>query len=450
MAATEPMSGLHLIVSLMTPGHFRHAWRLPHADPLAYVDIDHFARLSRIAEEASIDAVFLGDGPALGGAIEEAPGTGLDPLVLLGHLAATTQNIGVVITSSTTYNSPYNLARRFQALDHVTKGRAAVNIVTTGTSSAAANFGLSEHPDKDTRYRRAWEFLDVVTQLWDSWEPGWLIADKASGRYADQSKVHAIDHEGEFFSVAGPLPVAPGPQGRPVLVQAGGSEGGLKLAGDFADVVFTVAQTQAKAVAFRTDIRQRAAAAGRRPDDVKVSLGVVVLVAATETEARARAEQLYATLPIERLTAELLVNLGLPEGAFGPDDAITLSDLPAAIPATAFSTGFSTSTRALIAESPCTPRELVIRGAGGSGHRLLVGSAERIADDLESWYRAGTADGFTIMPAETAVDLENFANLVVPILRERGLFRRDDRPSTLRERLGLPLPDETSADSRSA
>ncbi|KAA0109740.1 NtaA/DmoA family FMN-dependent monooxygenase [Mycolicibacterium sp. P9-22] len=440
------MTGLHLNLSLMTPGHFRHAWRLPHADPLAYLDIDHFSRLVHIAEEATIDAVFLGDGPALRGEIAEAPGTGLDPLILLGHLAATTERIGVVITSSTTYNSPYNLARRFQALDHVTKGRAAVNIVTTGTSAAAANFGLSEHPDKQTRYRRAWEFLDVVTRLWDSWEPGWLIADKNTGRYADVSKVHAIDHEGEFFSVAGPLPVAPGPQGRPVLVQAGGSEGGLRLAADFADVVFTVAQNQAKAVAFRDDIRQRAAEAGRQPDDVKVSLGVVVLVAATETEARARAEALYATLPIERLVTELLSNLGLPEGAFGPDDPISFADLPESMPAGAFSAGFSASTRALLSENDHTPRELVIRAAGGSGHRLVVGSAEQVADDLEAWYRAGTADGFTIMPAETALDLENFARLVVPILQQRGLFRREYPGSTLRERLGLPANRRQTAD----
>lgn len=434
------MSGFHLNLSLMTPGHFRHAWRLEHADPLAYLDIDHFRRLAALAEAAKIDAVFLGDGPALRGEIEEAPGTGIDPLVLLGHLAAVTEHLGVVITSSTTYNSPYNLARRFQALDHVTKGRAAVNIVTTGTPAAAANFGLVEHPDKATRYRRAWEFLDVVTRLWDSWEPGWLVADKASGRYADTGKIHAIDHEGEFFSVAGPLPVAPGPQGRPVIVQAGGSEGGLKLAGDFADVVFTVAQTVAKAVAFRDDIRARAAAAGRHPDDVKVSLGVVVLVAASEAEARERERELYDRLPIERLTAALLSNLGLPEGSFGPDDPISAEDLPDTIPANAFSTGFGVSTRALIAEGPRTPRELIQRGAGGSGHRLLVGSAERVADDLAAWYAAGAADGFTVMPADTAVDLPNFTRLVVPILQERGLFQREYSAPTLRERLGLPFP----------
>ncbi|MBU8831932.1 NtaA/DmoA family FMN-dependent monooxygenase [Mycolicibacterium goodii] len=444
------MTGLHLNISLMTPGHFRHAWRLPHADPLAYLDIDHFARLTRIAEAATMDAVFLGDSPALRGEIEEAPGTGLDPLVLLGHLAAITTNIGVVITSSTTYNTPYNLARRFQALDHVTKGRVAVNIVTTGTPAAAENFGLSEHPDRDTRYRRAWEFLDVVTRLWDSWEPGWLVADKQSGRYADMSKIHRIDHQGEFFSVAGPLPVVAGPQHRPVLVQAGGSDGGLKLAGDFADVVFTVAQTRADAADFRNDIRRRAVAAGRQPDDIKLSLGVVVLVAATEAEARARAEQLFATLPIERLTQQLLANLGLPHGEFGPDDPISVSDLPDTIPAVAFSAGFSTSLRALIAEHPCTPRELINRSAGGSGHRLLVGSAEQIADDLESWYRAGTADGFTIMPAETAIDLENFATLVVPILQERGLFRRGYPAPTLRERFGLRFPGAEVTGHRTA
>ncbi|MGQ4599453.1 NtaA/DmoA family FMN-dependent monooxygenase [Nocardia sp. R6R-6] len=444
------MTGFHLNLSLLSPGHFRHAWRLDHADPLAYLDIDYFQRLAKIAEAAKIDAVFLGDSPALRGEIEEAPGTGLDPLVLLGNLAAVTENLGVVITSSTTYNSPYNLARRFQTLDHVTKGRAAVNVVTTGTSAAAANFGLAEHPDRATRYRRAWEFLDVVTRLWDSWDADWLIADKASGRYADTGKIHRIDHEGEFYSVAGPLPVAPGPQGRPVIVQAGGSEGGLQLAGDFADLVFTVAQTQAKAVAFRNDIRRRAAAAGRHPDDVKISLGVVVLVAATEDEARRRERQLYDQLPIERLTANLLANLGLPTNAFGPDDPIGLADLPESIPPEAFSTGFGVSTRALIADGPRTPRELIQLGAGGSGHRLLVGSPEQVADDLTSWFHAGTADGFTVMPAETAVDLENFATLVVPILQQRGLFQTDYTDPTLRGRFGLPHPRQARERTRAS
>ncbi|MGC4933656.1 NtaA/DmoA family FMN-dependent monooxygenase [Gordonia sp. DT30] len=422
-------------MSLMTPGHFRQAWRLPHADPTAYLDIDHFQRLAGIAEAAAIDAVFLGDGPALRGEIEEAPGTGIDPLVLLGNLAAVTENLGVVITSSTTYNSPYNLARRFQALDHVTKGRAAVNLVTTGTPHAAANFGLSAHPDKETRYRRAAEFLEVVTGLWDGWEPEWLVADKSTGRYADPARIHAIDHDGEFFSVAGPLPVPAGPQGRPIVVQAGGSEGGRVLAGEYADMVFTVAQTTATAVGFRDDIRRRAALAGRRPDDVKVSLGVVVLVAETPERAQERAAELFATLPIERLTRALLGNLGLPPDSFGPDDPLSAADLPDTLPAAAFSTGFGASTRALIAQGPTTPRRIVESGAGGSGHRLLVGSPEQVADDLEAWFAAGAADGFTIMPADTAVDFENFATLVVPILQARNLFQQSYPYRTLRERL---------------
>ncbi|MFE3280120.1 NtaA/DmoA family FMN-dependent monooxygenase [Nocardia sp. NPDC059239] len=439
------MAGFHLNLSLMTPGHFRHAWRAEGADPLAYLDIDYFQRLARIAEAAKIDAVFLGDGPALRGEIEEAPGTGLDPLILLGNLAAVTERLGVVITASTTYNSPYNLARRFQALDHVTKGRAAVNIVTTATPAAAANFGATDHPDKATRYRRAWEFLDIVIKLWDSWEPDWLIADKRSGRYADPARIHRIDHDGEFFSVAGPLPVAPGPQGRPVIVQAGGSEGGLRLAGDFAEVVFTVAQTCGKAVDFRSEVRRRAVAAGRRPDDVKISLGVVVLVEATEEQARRRERELYAQLPIERLTAALLANLGLAPGSFGPDDEISAADLPEDLPAEAFSTGFGISLRALLAEGPRTARELIQRGAGGAGHRLLVGTPQQVADDLEAWFQASAADGFTVMPAETAIDLENFATLVVPILQQRGLFQREYSAPTLRERLGLPHPHRLRA-----
>lgn len=443
------MTGFHLNMSLMTPGHFRQAWRLPHNDPRAYLDIEHFVRLAKIAEEGKIDAVFLGDGPALRGEIGEAPGTGIDPLVLLGYVAARTDDLGVIITSSTTYNSPYNLARRFQALDIVTKGRAGVNIVTTGTPAAAANFGLEEHPDKQIRYRRAHEFLEVVTGLWDGWEPDAIVADRSTGRYADTAKIHRIDHQGEFFSVAGPLPVPAGPQGRPLVVQAGGSEGGLTLAGDFADVVFTVAQTKAKAAAFRTDIRQRAVAAGRQADDVKISLGVVVLVAATEQEAERRAEELYATLPIERLTAGLLSNLGLPPGSYGPDDPISIADLPGTIPTSAFSTGFGVSTRALLAEDgPKTPRELVQRGAGGSGHRLLVGSAEQVADDLQAWFEAGTADGFTIMPADTSVDLENFVRLVVPVLQERGLFQNQYGAPTLRDRLGVPWSPHTGAAER--
>ncbi|GAA3085183.1 FMN-dependent oxidoreductase (nitrilotriacetate monooxygenase family) [Kribbella aluminosa] len=422
----------HLIASLMTPGHFRSAWRLPDADPHAYLDIDYFRGLARIADEVGLDAIFLGDAPALGPEIATNPGTGIDPLILLGHLAAVTERVGVLVTSSTSYNSPYNLARRFQALDIVTKGRAAVNLVTTYAPAAAANFGQTEPAAKETRYRRAHEFLTVVRRLWDSWEPGAIVADKASGRYVDPGSIHAADHHGEFFSVAGPLPV---PGDHPVVVQAGGSEGGLNLGAELADVVFTVAQTQAKAIAFRDDIRRRAVAAGRGADDVKISLGVIVLIGETEDDARTRADELYATLGLDQLARGVLAALGL--GDRDLDEPIGIADLPEVPVAEAGSVGFQVSTRALLAERPLSARELA-RHAPGSGHRLVVGTAEQIADDLESWYRAGTADGFTIMYADTAVDFERFARLVVPLLIDRGLFRPAESGSTLRDRLDVP------------
>lgn len=429
----------HLVVSLMTPGHFRSAWRLPDADPAAHLDVDYYQRLARTSDAAGIDAIFLGDSPAIGSDIARNPANGIDPLVLLGNLAAVTERVGVLITSSTTYNSPYNLARRFQALDIVTKGRAAVNLVTTYAPKAAANFGFAETPDKRTRYRRAYEFLQVVRDLWDGWEPGAILADKAAGRYADPDLIHETGHRGEFFEVAGPLPTPAGPQGHPVVVQAGGSEGGLLLGSALADVVFTVAQTRAKAVDFRDDIRARAVAAGRSADAVKISLGVIVLVGEDEADAHARAEELYATLPLDDIARANLAAVGLGERDL--DDPIRAEELHDVPVAEGGSAGFQVSTRALLAERPLSARELVRATAGvpGGGHRLVVGSAEQIADDLEAWWRAGAADGFTIMYADTAVDFDRFAHRVVPILTERGLFRPAPSGSTLRERLGLPL-----------
>lgn len=431
----------HLVASLMTPGHFRAAWRLPHNDPSDHLSVDFFVGLARTADEVGIDAVFLGDAPALSPDIALNPSNGIDPLVLLGHLAAVTERVGVLVTSSAAYNSPYNLARRFQALDIVTKGRAAVNVVTTFAPAAASNFGLAEPLDKETRYRRAYEFLSVVQGLWDGWEPDAVVADQAAGRYADPAKIHALDHDGEFFSVAGPLPVPAGPQGRPVVVQAGGSEGGLRLGAELADVVFTVAQTQGKALAFRDDVRARAAAAGRDPDHVQVSLGVIVLVGLSEADAEERREALLGTLDTDALARTFLDSIGRPD--LGLDDPVRPEDLPPEQSlGTVGSAGFQASTRALLAERELSARAFIRHTAGipAGGHRLVVGTAEQVADDLEAWWRAGTADGFTIMYADTSVDFERFARLVVPLLVERGLFAPAEVGVTLRERLGLPFP----------
>ncbi|WP_335976833.1 NtaA/DmoA family FMN-dependent monooxygenase [Streptomyces sp. CA2R106] len=436
----------HLNFSLMSPGHYRAAWRLADADPYAYLDVDHYVRLARIAEEAGIDAVFQGDSPALGPDIATGTSGGLDGFTLLAVIAGATERIGLLPTVSTTYSTPYSLARRFQTLDHLTRGRAALNVVTTGNPAAAANFGASAHPDRDVRYRRAHEFLDVITRLWESWEPDAIVADKATGRFGDRSRIHAVDHHGEFFDVAGPLPVPASPQVRPVVSQAGETPAGLELAAEYADVVFAAGHTVAKARASRDDVRARARAHGRDADSIKYSLGVIVLVGTDQEDAERRHAELDATLPpIEHLVSALLSSLGLPAGAFGPDDVIRSADLPAEPNLGAFSVGTYNNTRAVLAEGPRTLRELVAHTAGIGTHRLVAGSPEHIADDLESWWRQGAADGFTVMFADTRVDLERFATLVVPILKERGLFHREYPQGTLRDRLGLPLPAARSA-----
>ena len=431
----------HLNFSLMTPGHYRAAWRRADADPFAYLDVEHYRRLARIAEDATIDALFHGDVPAVGPDLEFGTAGGLDGFTLMAVLAGATSRIGLLPTISTTYSTPYSLARRFNTLDHLSKGRAALNVVTTGSPAAAANFGFPAHPDRDERYRRAHEFLDVITSLWEAWEPDAIVADQATGVFGNPGKVHPIDHHGEFFDVAGPLPVPASPQLRPVISQAGETPAGLDLAAKYADVVFAAGHTVAKAKGSRDDVRARAAAHGRDPDSIKYSLGLIVLVGTDAEDARRRRAELDATLPpVEQLAAATLVSLGLPADRFGPDDVITFDDLPDQPNLRAFSIGSYNNARAVLAERPHTLRSLVAHTAGIGAHRLLVGTPAEIADDLESWWRQGTADGFTVMFADAGIDLERFATLVVPLLQERGLFHTEYPKGTLRDRLGLPVP----------
>ncbi|MCU1515958.1 MAG: ssuD [Pseudarthrobacter sp.] len=430
------MSTFHLNLSLMTPGHFRTAWRLPGRDPLAWVDVGRYRELARLAEEAKIHAIFLGDSPGLGASIADHPETGLEPTILFADLLAGTKHLGAIATGSSTYNSPYNLARRYLALDHVSGGRAAFNIVTTLAPHAAAAFGHPAAPDKADRYRRADEFARVVLSLWDGWDDGAVVGDPAGGRFADPGRISRVEHNGEFFQVGGALSVPPSPQRRPVLVQAGGSPGGLALAAEWADIVFTAGQDLDEAVAFRAGTKSRAADAGRDPSQILTSLGVIVLIGDSDDDVRRRIEELVATTDLEAAATGVAHQLGLDAGRFRPDSLVTLGALDAA-PRPPASAGFFRSTRALIAAGPLTVRELVTRSAGGAGHRLLAGTPEQIAEDLERWFRAGAADGFTVMPADTAVDFERFTSGVVPLLQQRGLFQQDYAGTTLRENLGL-------------
>lgn len=428
---------LHLNVNLLHSGVYPSAWRLPDSRPDAFVDIDHYVRAARVAERGKLDAIFLADTPAINDRIEYRPFMALEPTIVLASVAAATTHVGLIATASTSYNEPYNLARRFATLDLVSCGRVGWNVVTTADAAAGRNFGFAEVSEHGARYARAREFTEVVHALWDSWEDDALLGDKASGRFVDGNKVHAIDHRGAHYSVAGPLTVPRSPQGRPVTVQAGGSEDGRELAAATADAVFSLAQTIADGVAYAADLRARAARYGRDPGSIVVLPGLATVIGATEAEARQRQDTLWELVPLEYSLARLAGTLRIAPELLDLDEP--LPD-PLPLPPDANHTMF-TGTVALARRDHLTVRQLLRALGGGVGHRIIVGTPERIADDIEAWFHSGAADGFNLMLDVLPDGLEAFVDAVVPILQRRGLFRRDYEGSTLRDHLGLTKPD---------
>ncbi|MEH0578737.1 MULTISPECIES: LLM class flavin-dependent oxidoreductase [Streptomyces] len=430
---------LHLNAFLMNTGHHEASWRLPESDPYAHVELDHYVHLARIAERGTFDSLFLADGPQLWGNLAQRPAGALEPLTLLTALATATRHIGLIATASTSYNSPYNLARKFASLDIISGGRAGWNIVTTAGAEAARNFGLDAEPAHAERYARAAEFLDVSLKLWDSWEDDAIVADKASGVWGDDAKIHPPRHRGTYFSVEGALNVPRSPQGYPLLVQAGSSEDGKAFAARYAEAVFTAQQTLADAQAFYADIKARTAAAGRDPEHLKVLPGIVPVLGSTEAEARAAEQVLEDHLVHRHGVANLERLLQLPEGSLELD-----GELPAELPSEDAVEG-AKSRYTLVVElarrERLTVRQLIGRLGGGRGHLTFAGTPEQVADKIQTWFTQGAADGFNIMPAVLPSGLDAFVDHVVPLLRARGLLRGEYGPrTTLRERYGLPRP----------
>lgn len=428
---------LHLNAFVMDVGHHEAAWRLPESDPFANLDVEHFVRIAQLAEAGTLDSIFFADGPVLRGDPRFRPVERLDPTLLLAAIASRTEHIGLIATASTSYTEPYELARRFASLDHISGGRAGWNIVTTAGDDAARNFGRDGQAQHHERYERATEFVEVTLKLWDSWEDDAQLADKAAGVYADGDRIRAIEHHGDFFRVAGPLNVPRTPQGRPVLVQAGSSEDGRTFAARFAEAVFTAQRSLEEGQAFYADLKERTRAAGRHPDAIKILPGIVPVLGSTEAEARA----------LEQELDELIVPAyGLKQlsSFFGVDLSGAALDGPLPeVPAEAEIEG--TKSRAtLVAElarrESLTVRELIGKLGGGRGHRTFAGTPEQVADTIETWFDAGAADGFNVMPAVLPSGLERFVEHVVPILRERGLFRHEYTGRTLREHYGLARP----------
>ncbi|MFI6481059.1 LLM class flavin-dependent oxidoreductase [Nonomuraea sp. NPDC050663] len=435
---TKRQGRLHLNAFLMSVGHHEAAWRLPSADPFANTDIAYFQNLARIAERGKLDSLFLADSPVLWGEIGRRPSGALEPTLLLTALATATSRIGLIATASTSYNEPYNLARRFASLDHISGGRAGWNIVTTAGADAARNFNLDDLPAHRHRYERAAEFVDVSIKLWDSWDDEAPIGDKDAGVWGDTDKIYPAAHRGEFFQVAGALNVPRPPQGHPLLVQAGSSEDGKDLAARYAEAVFTAHQTLDDARAFYVDLKERTRQAGRDPEGIKILPGIVPAIGSTEAEALALEEELDRLINPEYARKQLATLLGV-----DPEDLPLDRQLPADLPdedAVEGAKSRYTLVVNLARREKLTVRRLIGRLGGGRGHRTFAGTPEQVADAIEHWWRSGAADGFNIMPPVLPSGLEVFVDQVVPILQRRGLFRTEYEGTTLRDHYGLARP----------
>ncbi|WP_139983812.1 LLM class flavin-dependent oxidoreductase [Nocardioides litoris] len=438
MAARTGRRPLHLNAFLMGVGHHEAAWRLPGVDPAAALDVHHYVALARTAERGLMDSVFFADSPALVGDVGRRPAGTLDPTLLLAAMALATERIGLVATASTSYDEPWNLARRFASLDHLSGGRAGWNVVTTATLDAARNFGLDALPAHRDRYERAEEVVEVATALWDSWDDDAVLADQAAGVWGDATKVHPPEHVGRHFRVAGPLNLPRSPQGRPVLVQAGSSQDGRAFAARHAEAVFTAQQTLAEAQDFCADVKDRARRLGRDPEHVVVLPGIVPVLGSTEAEARALERELDELIRPEHARDQLARTLRL-----APEDLALDRPLPADLPAEDEIEGAKSRYTLIVSlarRERLTVRELIGRLGGGRGHHTVVGTPEQVAGTMLAWADAGAADGFNVMPPVLPAGLEVFVEEVVPLLQARGRFRTAYAGTTLRDHLGLPRP----------
>ncbi|MDR5795053.1 LLM class flavin-dependent oxidoreductase [Caballeronia sp. LZ008] len=430
---------LHLNINALHSGFVPSAWRLPDSDPNVFLDVSHYVRLAQLAERACLDAIFLADSAAISDQLDMRPITALEPTMLLTSIAAATTHLGLIATASTSYNEPYNIARRFATLDLISGGRAGWNIVTTADLPSARNFGHDTVPDHATRYARADEFAALVKTLWNSWDDDAFIADKSSGRFVDLDKVHPADHRGRFFSVRGALNLPRSAQGHPVLVQAGASGDGRELAARHAEAVFSASQSFDESRAYREDLNARSARYGRGANAVKVLAGLTTIIGSTESEALRRRDELVDLIPVQYSLNRIAGTLGVPVDSLSLDRR-----LPDDLPLPNGGNGNHTFFNATLAQARThgyTVRELIRALAGGGGHRVIVGTPEQVADDIEHWFRNGAADGFNLMPDVLPDGLEAFTEGVVPILQRRGIFRRAYEGKTLRSHLGLSVPE---------
>jgi len=433
-----PARKLHLGAFMRPASIHTGAWRYPGAWPDMNFNFAHTKQAIQTLEKAKFDAFFMADHMAVLNMPMDAlkrshTATSFEPFTLLSALSQVTERIGLVATGSTTFDAPYHIARRFASLDHLSNGRAGWNIVTTSNPDAALNFGLDEHMEHGERYERAREFYDVVTGLWDSWADDAFIRDVESGVFFDPEKMHVLGHKGEFLKVKGPLNIARPVQGWPVIVQAGASESGRKLASETAEAVFTAQSNLEAGKQFYADVKGRMEKLGRKREHMKILPACFVVIGDTVEEAKAKRAKLDSLVNYANAIASLSIALGTDASKFDPD-----GPLPE-IPDTNASKSGRDRAIAAAKRDNLTVRQLAQRMGGYSG-LAMVGTPKTIADEMQRWLEEEGSDGFTIMFPYLPGGLDDFCRRVVPELQARGLFRKDYEGTTLREHLGLPRP----------
>jgi N-acetyl-S-(2-succino)cysteine monooxygenase len=449
-----PHKMMHLAAFVFPPVSHNGGWRLAQATPEADMSYPEYVKIAQLAERGRFDTIFFQDSAAMpgSGAVAKGDRSGtffrpvrLEPMSILPALAMETTHLGLIATGTTTYNHPYHIARKFLTIDHISGGRAGWNLVTSQAEDEAANFGLEQHVDHAARYERAFEFCDVVTGLWDSWEEDAFLRNRETGQYFDVEKVHAIQHVGKHFRVRGPLNLSRSPQGRPVIAQAGSSEPGKELAAKTAEIVFTAQTSLASAKAFYDDVKSRMAKYGRDPSEMKILPGFNFVLGRSEAEAREHHAALQESITDEAaLRTVMRLSGGLDLTKYPLDGP--LPELPPSNTARARQQIMIDLAR----REHLSILQLGRKFAEANGHHVFVGTGPQLADLMQHWFEAGAADGFTMIPPYLSYPFEQFVELVTPELQRRGIFRTEYDSNTLRGNLGIPAPANRFAAARGA
>lgn len=433
---------MHLNLFIHNRGHHEAAWRHPKATPMSVYDIRYYQQLAQTAEAGLFDSIFFADQLALPDDITNGPRTGLEPITTLAAVAAATSKIGMIATASTTYTEPFNLARQFSSLDHISNGRIGWNIVTSWLATAATNYGSDAPISHAERYERGEEFMAIAKGLWDSWAGDALVDNRETGEFVTAGRFAPIKHAGKHYKVAGPLNLPRCPQGRPVLVQAGSSETGRGFAARHAEAIFTAQMEKATAQAFYTDVKTRVVTEGRQPDHTLILPGLSPLIASTEAEAQRLSEELGELTSPEAGRKRMSARFGGHDFSHLEfDQVLTPDDFPD--PDTIEAARSRTEVIIdMVRRDKLTLRQLLSKLAGARGHHTFAGTPEQLADLMLNWVDDGAADGFNVMPPILPLMLETFIEEVIPILQERGAFRTAYEGETLRAHYGLPMPQD--------